>query len=392
MIERNILSKVIDRLAYLPAVALLGPRQVGKTTLAHQIIDCVDSIYLDLENPFDRRKLTDPNRYLDANRHKLVVLDEVHRVPELFATLRGSIDRGRRDGFDSGRFLLLGSASMDLLKQTGESLAGRIAYVELPPVHVLEVEPHQIDELWLRGGFPMSYLANSQERSTLWRSNFIRTYLERDIPDLGPRIPADTLLRFWTMLAHSHGSMLNAARLAGSLQLAGKTISRYLNLMVDLFLVRRLTPYYINVNKRLVKSPKVYVRDSGIVHALLGICDRDSLFGHPIFGASWEGFVIDTVLAAVPERTLASFYRTSAGAEIDLVLEFPGLAPKWAIDIKASSAAKPTKGFHNAIEDVQPDKAFVVSAGTERYPVSDGIEAIGLTELAQLLAAENLVS
>ena len=385
MIGRECYKTVLDRLVLFPAVALLGPRQVGKTTLAKEIAENRESIYLDLENPRDRNKLSDTNRYLEAHEDKLVILDEVHRVPELFRTLRGSIDRGRRKGFRTGRFLLLGSASMDLLKQAGESLAGRIAHVDLPPLGVLEVSKEDKEKLWVRGGFPDSFLAETDEHSMTWRDSFIRTYLERDIPDLGPRIPAETLHRFWTMLAHSHGSVFNAAQLARSLAVDGKTIARYLDLMVDLLLVRRLQPYHANVKKRLVKSPKVYIRDSGIVHALLGAQDREALFGHPIVGSSWEGFVIDNLLSMAQGRTLPGFYRTSAGAEIDLILEFPGLSETWAIDIKSGSAPKPTKGFYNAIENIEPDKSFVVYAGDERYPISEGVDAIGLSELSQML-------
>jgi len=385
MIKRRLYKTVLDRLALFPAVALLGPRQVGKTTLAEDIASDRPSVYLDLESSSDRGKLADPARYLEEHEDKLVVLDEVHRVPGLFQTLRGLIDKGRRRGYKAGRFLLLGSASMDLLRQSGESLAGRIAYVDLPPIGVLEVAEEDREKLWVRGGFPDSFLANDDGHSMMWRDYFVKTYLERDIPDLGPRIPAETLHRFWTMLAHSQGSVINAAQLARSLAVDGKTIARYLDLMVDLLLVRRLHPYHTNTKKRLVKSPKVYVRDSGVTHALLGISDREVLFGHPVAGTSWEGFVIENLISAAPERTLASFYRTSAGAEIDLVLEFPGLTEKWAIEIKSGLSAKPTKGFYNAVEDIQPDKTFVVYAGEERYPVSDGLEAVGMSEMAQLL-------
>ena len=385
MIKREHHKTVQDRLAQFPAVALLGPRQVGKTTLAQDIAEGRESVYLDLENPGDRNKLSDANRYLEEHEDKLVILDEVHRVPELFRTLRGSIDRGRRKGFRTGRFLLLGSASMDLLKQTGESLAGRIAYVELPPLGVLEVGEEDNEKLWVRGGFPDSFLAESDEHSMAWRDSFIQTYLERDIPDLGPRIPAETLHRFWTMLAHSQGGMFNAAQLARSLAVDGKTVARYLDLMVDLLLLWRLQQYQANVKKRLVKSPKVYVRDSGVVHSLLGIPNREALFGHPIAGSSWEGFVINNLLSVAPVGTLPGFYRTSAGAEIDLILEFPGLSETWAIEIKSGLAPKLTKGFYNAIEDIQPDRSFVVYAGVERYPISEGVDAIGLSELSQML-------
>ena len=389
MIERSIYSTIFNRLAQFPAVVLLGPRQVGKTTLAKSIAQDFNSIYLDLQDPKDRRKLADPGKYLENYIDQLVILDEVQRVPELFHVLRGTIDQGRQKGIRTSRFLLLGSASISLLKQSGESLAGRVCYIELEPVNVLEVEPTEIDDIWLKGGFPDSFVSDSDEQSMAWRENFIRTYLERDIPDLGPRIPAETLYRFWTMLAHSQGNVLNAAQLASSLSVSGKTVARYLDLMVDLLLVRRLQPFHANVGKRLVKSPKFYLRDSGIVHALLEIPNRDALFRHPIYGASWEGFVINNLLANTLNRTLPSFYRTSGGAEIDLILEFPGLLEKWAIEIKAGSTAKPTRGFYNALEDIEPDKSFVVYADEECFKLSEGVEAIGVLGLATLLAEKS---
>lgn len=389
MLARTCYKTVLSRLTMFPAVVLLGPRQVGKTTLAETIAAGRDSVYLDLENPRDRGKLADPNRYLAANEGRLVVLDEVHRAPELFQVLRGVIDRGRRKGLRAGRFLMLGSASMELMKQSGESLAGRVAYVDLAPVNALEANATNVDRLWVRGGFPDSFLGESDEHSVVWRANFIKSYLQRDIPELGPRIPAETLRRFWTMLAHGQGGVLNAAQPARSLGVDGKTVARYLDLMVDLLLVRRLPAYHANVNKRLVKSPKVYVRDSGVLHALLGIANREALFGHPILGASWEGFVIDNIASVMQEGTLMSFYRTSAGAELDLILEFPGLSEKWAIEIKSSSTPKPTRGFYHALEDVAPDKTFVVYAGDERYPLSEGIDALGLSEVMGLIGERN---
>ena len=314
-----------------------------------------------------------------------MVLDEIHRVPELFQSLRGLIDRGRRGGRRTGRFLVLGSASLDLLRQSGESLAGRIEYIAMHPLQAAEVGVHEnaLTRLWLRGGFPDSFLAGNDADSLAWRSNFIRTYLERDIPQFGPRIPSETLGRLWTMLAHGQGTLLNASRLASGLSLKSPTVSRYIDLLTDLLLVRRLPPYYANTGKRLVKSPKVYVRDTGLLHALLGIRDYNTLCGHPVVGPSWETFVIENILSAVPDRTRASFYRTAAGAEIDLLLEMPAQRGIWAIDVKRSTSVKPERGFYNACKDVQPDRRFVVYAGTEHYPVSGTVEAIGVLEMVR---------
>ncbi len=386
MIPRHKLQLVRARLDQFPAVALLGPRQVGKTTLAEHISEERPSVYLDLEYPADREKLTDVALYLSGHEDKLVILDEVQRMPELFQTLRSLIDRGRHRDIRAGRFLLLGSASVDLLKQSGESLAGRIAYVELEPFSVLEVNGDGREKLWIRGGFPDSFLAGSDRASVVWRENFIRTYLERDIPQLGPRVPAETLRRFWTMLAHVQGGTLNAAQLARGLGVDGKTVARYFDLLVDLLLVRRLPPFYANVGKRLVKSPKIYVRDSGIVHTLLGLDDRDAALGHPVAGGSWEGFVLENLLGAAPERTKAYFYRTATGAEIDLALEMPD-GKLWAVEIKRGLAPKLDKGFYHAREDIKPEHSFVVYSGDDRYPKGEGIEVIGLGELASLLAA-----
>jgi uncharacterized protein len=378
---------VQDALNRQAAVALLGPRQVGKTTLAHAIARERDALYLDLESREDRSKLGEPALFLRAYEDRLVILDEIHRAPELFQTLRGLIDEGRRHGRRHGRFLVLGSAAIDLLRQSGESLAGRIAYVEMGPFDVLEAAHDEAarDALWVRGGFPDSFLARSDSESLLLRKDFIRTYLERDVPQFGPRIPAQTLERLWTMLAHGQGSLLNASRLAAGLSVSVPTIVRYIDLLADLLLVRRLPPFHSNTGKRLVKSPKVYVRDSGILHALLGIEDHNALAGHPVVGTSWEGFVIENLLAVAPARTLASFYRTSGGAEIDLVLDLPK-GDRWAIEIKRSLTARPEKGFHLACEDLQPRRSFVVYSGEPRFPVSAGIEAIGVGALAKTLA------
>ena len=387
MIDRRALTAVQVALARQAAVALTGPRQVGKTTLAHTIAAGTPSIYLDLEAREDRSKLADPALFLGAYEDRLVILDEIHRVPELFPALRGLIDRRRRHGRKTSQFLILGSASMDLLKQSSESLAGRIAYIEMGPFDALEVTAAGYDttQLWTRGGFPDSFLASSDADSLSWRKDFIRTYLERDVPLLGPRIPAETLDRLWTMLAHGQAAMLNANRLAMSLMISAQTVTRYIDLLVDLLLVRRLRPFHTNAGKRLVKSPKVYVRDSGVVHALLGIADYNGLSGHPVVGASWEGFVIENLIAAAPDRTVPTFYRTSAGAEIDLLLEIPGHG-LWAFDIKRSPSARPEKGFHFAVQDLRPKHRFLVNAGTERYPISSGLDAIGLAEITALLA------
>jgi len=385
MIPRSVQAALEDRLRHFPAVALLGPRQVGKTTLARVIAEAADSLYLDLENPSDLEKLADARGYLGAQRGRLIVLDGVQRAPGLFQELRGLIDERIHDGEAAGHFLLLGSASIDLLRQSSESLAGRIAYLELSPLDVREVGREQQTRLWIRGGFPRSFLAESDSDSAVWRENFIRTYLERDIPLLGPRIPAETLRRFWTMLAHGQGSLLNAANLARALAVEGKTVAKYLDLMVDLLLVRRLPPLHANVGKRLVRSPKTYVRDSGIVHTLLRLDDEDSVLGHPVAGMSWEGFVIETLIRAAPDRAQASFYRTATGVEVDLILELPGNR-LWAIEIKRGLAPKVEKGLRVALADLKPDKAFLVSSGDERYSKGEGIEAIGLSALAEMLS------
>jgi predicted AAA+ superfamily ATPase len=386
MIPRRALKTVQDALSRQAAVALLGPRQVGKTTLAHTVAEQTGALYLDLEAREDREKLSDPALFLRAYEDRLVILDEIHRVPELFQALRGLIDQGRRHGRRYGRFLVLGSASIGLLRPSGESLAGRIAYVEMGPLDVLEAgqrEPER-QALWLRGGFPDSFLARSDAESLMLREDFIRTYLERDVPQFGPRIPAETLERLWTMLAHGQGTLLNASRLAAGLSLKAPTVVRYIDLLADLLLVRRLQPFHANTGKRLVKSPKIYVRDSGILHALLAIKDHNALAGHPVVGPSWEGFVIENLLAVAPERTLASFYRTSAGAEIDFVLDLPK-GERWAIEIKRGLTPKPERGFHVACEDLQPARRFVVYSGDARFPVSADLEAIGLRELAEML-------
>lgn len=386
MLKRRLTPQIVDAIDHTPAVALLGPRQVGKTTLALEIGRDYNALYLDLESERDRARLTQPELYLAGHQDKLVILDEVHRAPGLFPVLRGMIDTARRAGRKAGQYLLLGSASLDLLKQSGESLAGRIAYLELAPFDVLETQALPLDDLWLRGGFPESLLAPDPDRSLRWRQDFIRTYLERDIPQFGPRIAAETLRRFWGMLAHHQGGLLNTAQFARNLGVDAKTAAGYLDLLVDLLIVRRLPAWHANVGKRLVKSPKVYVRDSGLVHALLAIADRETLLSHPVVGKSWECFVIENLLVCAGSQVQGHFYRTSGGAEIDLLLTWPDGA-MWAVEIKRSLAPKVERGFHAACEDLSPVRKFVVYPGQDRYPLSADVEAISLPELASLLAA-----
>lgn len=385
MIKRKLYEKVDNALKRQAAVAIIGPRQVGKTTIALEIAKTKkDAVYLDLESYQDRAKLNDPILFLSKNEDRLVILDEIHRMPEIFETLRGLIDQGRRKGLKTGRFLILGSAAIDLLRQSGESLAGRIEYINMDPLNALEVsgdKDSNFSKLWLRGGFPESYLASSDEDSLIYRQNFIRTYLQRDIPQFGPRIPAETLERLWIMLSHNQGQFLNSSKLASSLSVSAPTISSYIDLLSDLLLLRRLKSFFINNKKRLIKSPRIYVRDSGIAHALLGITNYNQLSGHPIYGSSWEGFVIENLISAAPINTKYSFYKTSGGAEIDLILETPD-GKVWAIEIKSGLTPKIQKGFYYGLEDVKPNNSFVVYAGSDRYPNSKEIEVINLAELA----------
>ena len=390
MLTRRAHQTVAAALARQTAVALLGPRQVGKTTLAVAIAETTDSLYLDLESAGDRQRLAEPRLFLQEYADRLVVLDEIHRAPALFPELRGVIDSGRRAGNRTGRFLILASASTDLLRQAGESLAGRIEYVPLDPFDVLDVPPDTASTTrhWVRGGFPDSLLATSDVNSLAFRRNLIRTYLDRDIAEFtGRRLPAETLSRLWTMLAHSQATALNASKLAGSLGISGPTVAHYVDLLVDLLLVRRLLPYFANTKKRLVKSPKVYVRDSGLVHALLGIEDHAGLVGHPVAGASWEGFVVENLLDVAPPGTTASYYGTRAGAEVDPVLELPGQVAPWVIEVKLGLVPRLSRGFYNALEDIKPSRSFVVYSDADRYPLAGGIEVVGLRDMAALLAS-----
>jgi len=380
MIERRVATELIELLDQSPAVVLVGPRQAGKTTLALAIAENRDAVYLDLESERDRARLAEPELYFSDHSDDLVILDEVQRTPGIFEALRGEIDRGRRQGRRTGRFLLLGSAGVELLAQSGETLAGRVAYVELGPLQIGEVAGECLDRLWVRGGFPESFLAGNDEESLRWRLDFIRTYLERDIPQLGPRIPAETLRRLWTMLAHNQGGLLNAAQLARGLGVSGATVGHYLDLMVDLLLVRRLPPRLANVGKRLIRSPKVYVRDSGLVHALLGLAAKEAVLGHPVAGASWEGLAIENLIAATGGRAEGAFYRTSGGAEVDLVLSWPD-GREWAIEVMRSLAPKLGRGLRSALADVAPQRGFVVYPGEERYRVASDLEVIGLPAL-----------
>lgn len=386
-VQRRIEPLVGSLLGQSPAVVLTGPRQVGKTTLALDLAERRPSTYLDLESEADRARLSEPELYLADHEDELLVFDEIQRLPGLFEALRGAIDRGRRAGKGTGRFLLLGSASLELLAQSGESLAGRVAFAELTPFDVTEAGGDRLDRLWVRGGFPESFLAADDEASLRWRRDFIRTYLERDIPQLGPRIPAETLRRLWTMLAHNQGGLLNAANIARGLGVSGATVGNYLDLMVDLLLVRRLPPRLANAGKRLVRSPKVYVRDSGVLHALLGIADKEALLGHPVVGASWEGTAIENLIALAGEEAEPSFYRTSGGAEIDLVLSWAD-GREWAIEVKRTLSPKLERGVRSALDDVDPERAFVVYPGQERYPLGKGVEAIGLPELCEELSSK----
>ncbi|WP_416548339.1 ATP-binding protein [Limnohabitans sp. DCL3] len=387
MIERQLFPAIGTALSDYPAVALLGARQVGKTTLARQIGDVRSAVYLDIERPSDRQKLTDPEAYLSLHSQRLVILDEVQHMPELFPVLRSLIDEGRRAGQTTGRFLLLGSATGELLRQSGESLAGRVAYLELPSLQLPEVAEDQQNRLWVRGGFPNSLLASNDSKSLDWRQNLISTYLERELPSYGSRLPAQTLRRLWTMLAHLQGGLLDVSQLAKGLMIDAKTVHRYLDMLGDLMLLRKLPPWHSNLGKRLVKSPKVYVRDSGLLHALLGLATQDALLAHPVVGNSWEGFAIETLLNAAPRDAQSGFYRSSNGAEIDLLMDVPGLG-LMAIEVKKSSTAKPRRGFYSACEDLQPVQKFLVHGGVDGvpYPVGDGVMAVGLRHLALWLA------
>ena len=388
MISRRKEREIIELLRDFPAVGIIGPRQVGKTTIASHISSGLSkpSTYLDLESPSDLAKLDDPEAFFSENQHTLLVLDEIQRKPELFPILRGIIDQNRRDKVPNGQFLLLGSASVELLRQSSESLAGRIAYVELAGFsadELNELSTFDQNQYWLRGGFPESYLAKSNRQSETWRNNFLSTYLERDIPQFGLNVPSTLLRRLWTMLSYNQGVVVNYSTLARNLDLTSPSVKKYIDFMQDLFLLRRLQPWHGNLGKRLTKSPKVYVRDSGLMHALLRISDINHLLGHPTVGASWEGMVIENLLTNVGNHVTCTYYRSAAGAEIDLVLEVGNKII--AIEIKKSLAPSLTKGFYLACEDLGASDKYVVYSGKDSFPIKGNVQVLSLVEMIKII-------
>ncbi len=370
-IERSLLESIQKSLTRFPVVGLIGCRQVGKTTLARVLTSSLhkDAIYLDLELPSDMVKLEEPELYLAPLHDRLVIIDEIQRMPTLFPVLRALVDQDRRPS----RFLILGSASPSLVRQASESLAGRIIYHELMPFGLQEVGQDNLERLWVRGGLPESYLAEDELRSFEWRQAFITTYLERDIPGMGLRISFSRLRRFWTMLAHMHGALWNASKIAASLGLTAPSVRHYLDILEDTFIIRQLQPYYANLRKRIVKAPKVYMRDSGILLALLGISNRDALLSNPILGSSWEGFILEELVKSYPENNFF-YFRTHGGAEIDILMQ-KRTGELWAIEVKYSLRPRPSKGFYNSIKELKCQKAFVIYPGKQRFNVADNIEA-----------------
>lgn len=374
-VNRNQEILIHKYLKAFPCVCLLGSRQVGKSTLAKKIInEYTNSVYLDLENPRDINRLNDPLVYLEANADKLICIDEVQRSPEIFQVFRSFLDKKNKPG----QLLLLGSASKALIRQSSETLAGRISYIEIAPFVANEV--NDLKKLWLQGGYPNSYLFD-ESLSYDWRINYIRTFLEMDIPSLGINIPAVTLRRLWTMLAHLNGGLLNTAKLASSMGVSSPTIKRYLDILEGTFVIRQLKPYYTNTKKRLIKSPKVYIRDTGLIHCLLGIESYNDLLGHPVLGSSYESFVIESILQNFP-RYDASFYRSSSGAEIDLVLEKAN--SKIAIEIKSSGSPALTQGFFEAKKIIKPDNSFVIAPVDEAYQLKQGVWVYNLQTILEM--------
>ncbi|MBW1812516.1 MAG: ATP-binding protein [Deltaproteobacteria bacterium] len=379
MIKRVMQDIIENSLKTYPVVGMLGSRQVGKTTLAKAVKDAVrpDAVYLDLELPSDINKLQDAELYLRQFENTLVIIDEIQRMPSLFPLLRALVDQNRIDG----RFLILGSASPDMIRHSSESLAGRIIYHELPPFSLLETGAGGFQNLLLRGGYPKSFLAKSDEESFVWRESYIKTYLEMDIPQLGIRIPSVQLRRFWTMLAHSHGQLWNASKISNSLGVSAPTVRRYLDILEETFVVRQLQPYHANTKKRLIKSPKVYIRDSGLNHALLRISTFDDLQGHPSIGASWEGFVIEQIASLWPQNNELYFYRTNAGAEIDLLYTDHKNQPV-PVEIKYSLSPSVSRGFWNAYADLSCKRGYVVYPGRDIYPLGKNVTTLPLEMLA----------
>lgn len=391
MIWRELETPLREAMTNVPVVALLGPRQVGKTTLALELTAgwSKKTAYLDLELDSDLSRLDDTEAYLRRFENQLLIIDEVQRKPDLFRVLRGLVDIRSRVGEAGGQFLLLGSASRDLLQHSSETLAGRIRYLELSPFTASEI--YRVDpvvfnpnRLWLRGGFPRSYLAATDDDSWEWRNDFISSYVERDIPLMGPQVPATRMKRFWTMLAHYHGQQMVYVDLAKSLEVSHPTIRNYLDILTDFYMVRQVPPWSGNTKKRLVKSPKIYLRDTGLLHKLLNISDFEGLLAHPVVGASWEGFVVENVINRLSNKWQYSYYRSASQSEIDLVLEGPG-GKVWAVEIKRSTAPVPAKGFHTAAQDIGANRKFVVYGGTESYPLSNQTEANGLIDFLHLL-------
>jgi predicted AAA+ superfamily ATPase len=383
MIRRRIEKEVFEALKQFPAVGLIGPRQSGKTTLAKMISDSIDKpvIYLDLENPQDFEKLNNAPLYIEHFKDHLVIFDEAQRKPELFPILRSMIDEDRKPG----RFMILGSASPSLKRQSSESLAGRIAYFELSPFSLDEVgtKEQNLNKLWLRGGYPQSFLADSDKHAAAWMQNFIQTHLERDLPALGIRVPSTTLRKFWTMAANYNSQLWNASKLADSLGVDSKAARRYLDILEETFMIRQLQPFFVNTKKRLIKSPKIYIRDTGLLHTLLKISSYDDLITNPILGSSWEGFCLEQIIALKPSDLDIYFYRTQAAAEIDFVLT-KGLQVKVAVEIKYSLTPKLTKSSVNAIAELSPKKIWIIYPGKESYPINKDVWTLPATQLDKI--------
>ncbi len=376
MIKRLLQNKVLKLLKEFPCVGIIGPRQVGKTTLAKEIQKSLksESIYLDLELTSDFNKLLDAETFLSQNLSKTIIIDEVQRKTDLFPLLRALIDKDRKPG----KFILLGSASPDLLRDSSESLAGRIAYVELTPFLIPEIsDQFSTEQLWIKGGFPDAFLTKTLWNE--WMENFISTYLEKDLPMLG--FPADRLTarRLWTMIAHNHGSLLNFSEFSKSLEISVNTVKKYINFLENAFLVRQLPSYYFNIKKRIVKSPKIYIRDSGILHYLLGLETMNDILGFPKMGASWEGFIIEQIKALLPKKRDIYFYRTTDGAELDLVIEKGGY-PYVGIEIKYGSNVRPSKGNTEAVKALKTKHNFIIIKEDEDYILTNGFRVCGINK------------